>query len=106
MNEMESPAQIIELSVLPPLNPVGPTVMAGNIGLLHGVKVNLSVVVGEVQTTLGELMGLQQQSMLKIERPVDGPVDVMLDGKVVARGQLVVIGDNFGVRVTEISAAP
>jgi flagellar motor switch protein FliN/FliY len=105
MSDMESPVQMIELSALPPLTPVGPAVMAGNMGLLQGVKVSLSVVVGEVQTTLGELMGLQHQSMLKIERPVDSPVDIMLDGKIVARGQLVVVGDSFGVCVTEIAAA-
>lgn len=98
-------AQIIELSPLPAMTPSGPPLMAGNLNLLHGVKVALSVTVGEIQTTLGELMGLQQQSVLKIERPVEGPVDLMLDGKIVARGQLVVVDDNFGVRITEIASA-
>jgi flagellar motor switch protein FliN len=98
-------AQIIELSPLPAMTPSGPPLMAGNLNLLHGVKVTLSVTVGEIQTTLGELMGLQQQSVLKIERPVEGPVDLILDGKIVARGQLVVVEDNFGVRITEIASA-
>lgn len=98
------PAQIIELSELAPQAPTGAAVMGGNIGLLHGVKVRLAVVVGEAHTTLGELMGLQEQSVLKIDRPVDCPVDVMVDGNVVARGQLVVVDDHFGVRVTELAA--
>lgn len=105
MSEHEAAAQMIELSDLPPVTPDGPALMAGNLNLLHGVKVGLSVVVGEIATTLGELMALQTQSVLKIERAVDTPVDVMLDGKIVARGQLVVVDDNFGVRITEIASA-
>lgn len=103
MNDTEPP--IIELAALPPLAPTtpgGPALMAANLQLVQGVKVGLAVMVGEIQTTLGQLMALQQQSILKIDRSVEAPVDVLLDGKVVARGQLVVVDDNFGVCVTEI----
>ena len=105
MNDTEPSTPIIELAALPtitPTTPTGPALMAGNLQLLQGVKVSLSVTVGEIQTTLGQLMALQQQSILKIDRSVEAPVDVVLDGKVVARGQLVVVDDNFGVCVTEI----
>ncbi len=101
----QAAAQMIELSALPPTTPTGPALMAGNLNLLHGVKVVLSVTVGEIHTTLGQLMGLQEQSLLTIERPVDSPVDLMLDGKIVGRGQLVVVEDNFGIRITEIATA-
>ncbi len=104
MDEAVAQAQIIELSDLPPAAPTGPALLSGNLNLLQGVKVGLSVVVGEVHTTLGELMSLQAQSVLKVERSVDTPVDVLLDGKVVARGQLVVVDDNFGVRITELAS--
>jgi flagellar motor switch protein FliN/FliY len=50
-------------------------------------------------------MGLQESSLLKIDRKADYPVDVMLNGSVVARGQLVVVDDNFGVRITEVAQA-
>jgi flagellar motor switch protein FliN/FliY len=72
--------------------------------LLNSLKVTLTVVVGEVKTTLGELLSLQESSVLKINRQADYPVDVVVNGNVVARGQLVVVDDNFGVRVTEIAA--
>jgi len=42
--------------------------------------------------------------VLKVDRMVDAPVDVVINGNVVARGQLVVVDDNFGVCVTEIAA--
>ena len=43
--------------------------------------------------------------MLKLDRPVDDPVDVMLDGHLVARGRLVAVGDEFGVQLTELAKA-
>ena len=107
MKQIDHPSatQIIELSELQPQAPTGPAVLGGNMGLLHGVKVKLSIMVGEAQTTLGELMALKEASILKIDRQADHPVDVLVEGNVVARGQLVVVDDNFGVRITEIASA-
>ncbi len=97
--------QIIELSEIVAQVPSGPALLGGNMSLLHGVKVKLTVLLGHADTTLGELMDLKEAAILKIDRHVDCPVDVMVDGNVVARGQLVVVDDHFGVRVTEIAQA-
>jgi flagellar motor switch protein FliN/FliY len=101
----ESHAHFIELPELDTVAPVGPALLSNPAGLLDSFKVSLSVVVGEVHTTLGELMGLKQQAVLKVDRQVDTPVDVMVNGKVVARGQLVVVDDSFGVRITAVAPA-
>jgi flagellar motor switch protein FliN/FliY len=97
--------ELVELAELAPPAPNGGTLLGGNLRLLDSVPVNLSVVVGEARSTIGELMSLQQSSLLKIDRQADYPVDVVLNGSVVARGQLVVVDDNFGVRITEIAQA-
>jgi flagellar motor switch protein FliN/FliY len=97
--------QLVELSEFSGQTHIGANVLGGQLGLLGGVKVRLTVVVGHVQTTLGELMELKQSAILKVDRPVDYPVDVLVDGNVVARGQLVVVDDNFGVHITELAAA-
>jgi flagellar motor switch protein FliN/FliY len=102
-NATQASTQIIELGEIKPQAPSGAPVVGGNIGLFHGVKVNLTVVVGQARTTLGELLELKDSSILKLDRAVDSPVDVIVDGNVVARGQLVVVDDNFGIRVTEIA---
>lgn len=105
-NDVTSRApELVSLSELAPPAPSGPTLLGGKLGLLDSVQVNLSVVVGSARSTVGELMGLQESSLLKIDRKADYPVDVMLNGSVVARGQLVVIDDNFGVRITEVAQA-
>lgn len=95
--------QIVALAELAPQIPFGPAVLGGNMHLLDSVKVSLSVMLGQAHTSVGELMDLKELSVLKIDRPADYPVDVMLNGSVVARGQLVVVDDNFGVRITEIA---
>ena len=91
---------------LPELAP-GPGAGAGllNTGsaLLDSIDVTLSVVVGQARTTLGELLRLKEADLLTIDRKADYPVDVVVNGNVVARGQLVVIDDAFGVRVTEVA---
>ncbi|MTV41464.1 FliM/FliN family flagellar motor switch protein [Duganella radicis] len=98
-------AELVDLAELAPPPPAGAALLGGNLRLLDGVQVSLNVMVGEAHTTVGELMALQASSLLKIDRKADYPVDVMLNGSVVARGQLVVVDDNFGVRITEIAQA-
>ena len=102
-NPEASAAQVVELSEILPQNAAGPNLIANNLALLNGLKVSLSVMVGEVHTTLGELLSLKESSVLKVDRLADYPVDVIVNGSIVARGQLVVVDDNFGVRVTEIA---
>ena len=97
--------QPVGLPELAPRQPVGPALVGAHAGLLDSVSVSLSVLVGEARITLGELMGLKEAAVLKIDRLVDAPVDVVINGSVVARGQLVVVDDHFGVRVTEIAAS-
>lgn len=97
---------VIELSDIAAQSPSGAPLLSPNLALLQGVKVRLTVVVGAVEATLDELLSLKEFSVLTLERPVDHPVDVLLNGNIVARGQLVAVDDHFGVRVTEICSSP
>jgi flagellar motor switch protein FliN/FliY len=78
-------------------------VLGGNLDLVQGVKVRLRAVAGEATMTVAELMALRQDAILKLDRPVGDPIDILLEGRIVARGQLVAVGDEFGVRVTEVA---
>jgi len=92
---------VIELSELKSHGQQGSAVLAGNLNVLHSVKVRLRVSVGQATLTIGELLGLKEGGILKLEAALDVPVDVLLEDKVIARGQLVAVDDNFGVRITE-----
>lgn len=96
-------ARLVELPELPVQEGAGPTLLGANAKLLDSIGVSLSVMVGQAQTTLGELMRLKEGAVLKVDRDVNLPLDVLVNGNVVARGQLVVVDDCFGVRVTEVA---
>ena len=71
---------------------------------LHSVRARLQVCVGEVEVTIGELLAAKEHQVLVLDRTVDQPVDLLLEGKVVARGQLVAVDGSFAVRITELPA--
>jgi flagellar motor switch protein FliN len=80
--------------------------LEGSLRALQGLKVNVDVVVGNAQTTLGELWSLQQAQLLTIDRHIDAPLDLVIDGHVVARGHLVAVDEQFGIRISELVALP
>lgn len=74
-----------------------------NIDLIKNVNIRLEVVVGETEISVGELFDLKENSVIALKNEVGSPVNVLLDGKVVAKGELSAVGNNFGVRITKIS---
>ena len=94
-------AQAIELE-----EPGGPTGAAAPLlrdaHPLHGVRVRLQVCVGEAEMSVGELLGARESDVLVLQRAVEQPVDLLLEGKVVARGQLVAVEGSFAVRISEL----
>jgi flagellar motor switch protein FliN/FliY len=70
--------------------------------LVEEVKVQLAVTLGSAELTLGRLFALAAGDVVALDREVDAPIDIRLNGKLVARGTLVAIGDKFGVRITEL----
>lgn len=68
---------------------------------LRSVKATLSVRVGAIELTVGELLNARRDDVLTIDRLIDEPVDILLEGSVIARGELVAVEDAFGVRLTE-----
>jgi flagellar motor switch protein FliN len=75
-----------------------------NMELVHDVKVRLTVSLGGAEISIGELFALKEEGLLKLDKATSDPVDILLDGRPVARGELMVSGDQFAVRITEIGA--
>lgn len=69
---------------------------------LHSVRARLQVRVGEVELSVGELLAAKEHQVLVLDRSLDQPVDLLLEGKLVARGQLVAVDGCFAVRITEL----
>ena len=99
-------AQVIALGELPECVSKGGEPILGPVdNPLHCVKARLQVSVGEVSITVGELLGTREHAVLVLDRGLDQPVDVLLEGRVIARGQLVAVDERFGVRITELPFA-
>ncbi len=98
-------AHPVNLQELPPPRTAGSRLLDGNLSIISGVKVKVEVVVGEAELTVGELFALEAGSVVGLEQLLDAPLAVRLDGRTVARGTLVVVGDHFGIRISEVLPA-
>lgn len=73
-----------------------------NLDLLMDVELNVTLRFGQRQLTLREVLELTSGSVVELDRQVEEPVELLLDGKVIARGEAVVVDGNYGLRVTEV----
>jgi flagellar motor switch protein FliN/FliY len=74
-----------------------------NLDLVMDVELNVTLRFGKRQLTLREVMELTTGSVVELDREVEEPVELLLNGMVIARGEAVVIDGNYGLRVTEVS---
>ncbi len=73
--------------------------------LVKGVKLQIKALLGNTEITVGELFELKENSVLKLDAKTNQPIELQLDGRLVARGSLVVVDDNFGIQITEVVKA-
>ena len=71
---------------------------------LHDVPVELTVEIGRTRMTIGETLGLGPGAIVSLNRLAGEPVDLLVNGTPIARGEVVVIDEEFGLRVTEVLA--
>lgn len=93
---------LLDLPALPAERKLGDPVLGGKLDMLHNIKTRLTVVVGETSMTVGELLSIKAEQIVKLDRLTEAPVDIMLEGHVIARGHLVAVDDNFGVQIIEV----
>lgn len=73
-----------------------------NLGLVLDVELNVLLRFGQRQLTLREVLDLKCGSVVELDRRVDEPVELLLDGRVIARGEAAIVDGNYGLRVTEV----
>lgn len=85
-----------------------PADVADDLERLRDVPVELAVEIGRTRMTIGETLGLGPGSIVSLNRLAGEPVDLLVNGRPIARGEVVVVDEEFGLRVTEIvsSALP
>jgi flagellar motor switch protein FliN len=70
------------------------------------VQTRLTVALGHLQLSIGQVLGLRPGAILELDKRTAEPVDILLGKSVIARGEVVVIDENFGIRVLEIAPKP
>ncbi|CAM3763043.1 flagellar motor switch protein FliN [Nocardioides zeicaulis] len=81
--------------------PVAP-VAARGIEMLHGVDMEVTVELGRARMTVRDLLALSPGEVLELDRAAGSPADLLVNGRLIARGEVVVVDEDFGLRVTEI----
>ena len=74
-----------------------------NLRVLENIEVKLTVEVGSSQLKIRDLLRLNEGSVVELERLAGDPLDILANGVQIARGEVVMVGERFGVRFTEVS---
>ncbi|CRY56940.1 MULTISPECIES: flagellar motor switch protein FliN [Yersinia] len=73
-----------------------------DLNLILDIPVNMTVELGRTKMTIKELLNLSQGSIVSLEGLAGEPLDILINGYLIAQGEVVVISDKFGVRITDI----
>jgi flagellar motor switch protein FliN len=78
----------------------------GNLDVLLHVPLSVTAELGTCYMSVAEVLKLGAGSIIELDRLAGGPVDLMVNNKLIARGEVVAVDENFGVRVTELISKP
>jgi flagellar motor switch protein FliN len=89
--------------VFPELSPEASTVPAGGrLDLVLDIPVQLTVELGRAKIAIRNLLQLAQGSVIELDRLAGEPMDVLVNGCLIAQGEVVVVNDKFGIRLTDV----
>jgi flagellar motor switch protein FliN/FliY len=81
-----------------------PLAATDNFDLLARIPMRLSVEVGSASMTLAELIAMKQDAVVELDRQTDDPLDILVNGTLIARGEVVTVDGRYGIRISEIVA--
>lgn len=93
-------AQVADFSEL---HPSASSSAPGSLQHLLEVQVTVTAELGRITMTIGEVLKLGVGSILELDRPVSEPIDLMVNGVRLARGEVVVVNDRFAIRIKDIA---
>ena len=74
----------------------------GGLDMLHDVEMEVSAELGRTRMSVRELLSLTPGAIIELDRAAGSPADLLVNGRLIARGEVVVVDENFGIRITEI----
>jgi flagellar motor switch protein FliN len=101
-----APQRVEESYPEPKLTELTPDGNRVNINMLVDVPVRVTAELGRTRMTVKQILELERGSVIELDRIAGDPVDLFVNDHLIARGEVVIVDDNFGIRITEILAAP
>ncbi len=93
---------VVDEPFVPAFGAAPSPVVPRGLELLHGVDMEVTVELGRTRMTVRDLLALTPGAVLELDRAAGSPADLLVNGRLVARGEVVVVDEDFGLRVTEI----
>jgi len=93
-----------QIDVAAPRESMSPAMMRGGLDMLHDVEMEVSAELGRTRMSVRELLSLNPGAIVELDRAAGSPADLLVNGRLIARGEVVVVDENFGIRITEIVA--
>jgi len=87
---------------IPQESPSTDKVGVDNLRLLENIEVNLTVEVGSTEIPIRDLLRLNEGSVVELDRLAGEPLDILVNGMIIAKGEVVMVGERFGIRFSEI----
>lgn len=98
-----SPAVDVRPAAFQPLGGGGGSAAAGSsIDIIADIPVRVTVELGKTRKSVSEILALTNGAVIELDKMAGEPVDILVNGKLIAKGEVVVIDENFGVRITDI----
>lgn len=93
---------LVQRAQFSPLPPPPSSIPGASIDLILDVPLQVSVVLGKSRKTIKDVITMGVGSVVELDRMVEDPVDILVNGTLIAKGEIVVVNENFGVRLTSI----
>jgi flagellar motor switch protein FliN/FliY len=98
----EARAEAADERVFPPLQQSGDKVESRDLAMILDIPVKLSVELGRTKVTIKQLLEMAQGSVVELDGLAGEPMDILINGYLIAQGEVVVVEDKYGIRITEI----
>jgi len=82
-----------------------PAGVAGNVGLIMDIPVTVSMELGRTKMSIKDLLGMNPGSVIELQRLASEPMEILVNGTLVAHGEAVRVGERYGVRLTSVITA-
>lgn len=102
MPEPPKPSVVVSQAAFQPLTGNSSSVEGDNLDLILDVPLDLSVILGKSRKSIKEILALNTGSVIELDKLTEEPLEILLNGKLIATGEVVVINESFGVRITNI----